>query len=76
MFTYIAGAEGFQVGSILGDALGQVLLLRWAFHADLLLQQPHDVIFHQTDMDLLNDGLLGRRVGSSICHLLGIEGPG
>lgn len=65
--TYIAGAEGFQVGSILGDVLGQVLLLCWSFQADFPLQQPHDVLFNQTGMDLLDDSLLGRRGG--VIHL-------
>lgn len=67
VLTYIFGAEGFQLSSVLGDALGQVLLLRCTFQADLPLQQPHDIIPHQADMDLLNGGLLGRRGG--ITHL-------
>lgn len=62
-FTYIAGAEGFQVSSILGDVLGQVLLLCWSFQADFPLQQPHDVLFNQAGMDLVDDSLLGRRGG-------------
>lgn len=65
--TYIVGAEGFQVSSILGDLLRQVLLLRCSFQADSLLQQPHDVLFNQAGMDLLDDNLLGRRGG--ITHL-------
>ena len=65
--TYIAGAEGFQVGSVLGYVLGQVLLLHWSFQADFPLQQPHDVLFNQTGVDLLHDSLLGRRGG--IIHL-------
>jgi len=65
--TYIAGAEGFQLGSVLGDILGQVLLLRWRFQADFSLQQPHDVLFNQTSMDLLDNSLLGRR--GAVIHL-------
>lgn len=62
--TYITGAEGFQVSSIFGDVLGQSLLLCWSFQADLPLQQPHDVLFNQTGMDLLNDSLLGKGGGN------------
>lgn len=62
--TYITGAEGFQVSSIFGDVLGQSLLLCWSFQADLPLQQPHDVLFNQTGMDLLNDRLLGKGGGN------------